>query len=377
MRIGIDYTAAVQQRAGIGRYTRGLVRALAEVDRGNEYVLFAAVSGRQPAEMDWPQNFRMRKVPLSDHTVAILWHRLRLPLPIEALIGVIDIFHSPDFVLPPTRAGTILTVHDLSFLRHPECADPNLRAYLNKAVPRSVHRADVVLADSQNTKDDLVELLGVNPDKVEVVYPGVEGCFRPIEDEVLLEGVRRRYNLPSRFILSLGTLEPRKNFARLIEAFANLQSAICNLQHLVIAGGEGWMYEPIYAKVKELGLGDSVLFLGFVPDEDLPALYNLADLFVYPSLYEGFGLPPLEAMACGVPVVASTRPSLPEVLGQAALLVDPLDVEGLAAAMERALEDEGLRETMVKRGLERAKGLTWRKAARRLLGIYESMEVGK
>jgi len=391
MRIGIDYTAAVQQRAGIGRYTRGLVRALAEVDRENEYVLFTAVGGQRWADRNWPQNFRMRMVPLSDHAMAILWHRLRLPLPVEVFIGRVDLFHSPDFVLPPTRARAILTVHDLSFLRCPECADPNLRAYLNRAVPRSVRRADLILADSQNTKDDLVELLGVSPDKIEVVYPGVDGRFRPIEDEALLEGVRRRYNLPPHFVLSLGTLEPRKNFVRLIEAFASMQVGkwasgqkadletckLANLQtckpanlHLVIAGGKGWLYEGILRRPEELGISDAVLFLGFIPDEDLPALYNLADLFVYPSLYEGFGLPPLEAMACGVPVVASNRPSLPEVLGQAALLVDPLDVEGLAAAMKRALEDEGLRKRMVKRGLERARGFTWRKAARELLRIY-------
>jgi len=376
MRIGIDYTAAVQQRAGIGRYTRGLVRALAEVDRENDYVLFAAIGGRRLAGMDWPQNFRMRTVPLSDHAMATLWQRLRLPLPVEAFIGLVDLFHSPDFVLPPTWARTILTVHDLSFLRHPTCADPNLLTYLNKAVPRSVRRADVVLADSQNTRDDLVELLGVNPDKVEVVYPGVEWRFRSIEDEVLLEGIKRCYDLPSHFILSLGTLEPRKNFARLIEAFAILQAAIRNL-HLVIAGAKGWLYEEIFRRPEELGISDNVLFLGFVPDEDLPALYNLADIFVYPSLYEGFGLPPLEAMACGVPVVASNRPSLPEVLGQAARLVDPLDVEGLAAAMEQALEDEGLRERMVRRGLERATGFTWSKAAEKLLGIYKSMEAGR
>ncbi len=228
MRIGIDYTAAVRQGAGIGRYTRELVKALAELDQGHDYVLFAAAGGQRPADAGWPPNFQMRWVPLSDRALAILWHRLRLPLWVELVTGPVDIFHSPDFVLPPVRrARTMVTVHDLSFIRYPQCADANLRAYLNKVVPRSVHRADLVLADSQSTKDDLVELLGVKPARIEVIYPGVEERFHPIEDQALLEEVRKQYNLPARFILGLGTLQPRKNFTRLIEAFADLRFAIC------------------------------------------------------------------------------------------------------------------------------------------------------
>jgi len=371
LRIGIDYTAAVQQSAGIGRYTRHLVRALAAIDRENEYVLFAAVGRGRPVDEDWPSNFRVRSVPLSDRTMAILWHRLRAPLPVEAFIGKVDLFYSPDFVLPPTRARAILTVHDLSFIRVPECADPNLRAYLNRAVPRSVHRADLVLADSQNTKRDLVELLGVDPQRIEVVYPGVGKRFRPIEDRALLEGVRRRYDLPARFILGLGTLEPRKNFPRLIEAFASLRGERSASLHLVIAGRKGWLYKGIFAAVERLGLGERVAFPGFIADEDLPALYNLAELFVFPSLYEGFGLPPLEAMACGVPVVASNASSLPEVVGEAALTVDPLDVEGLAEAMRRLLDDDTLRARMIERGLERARTFTWQGAARKLLSTFK------
>ena len=374
MRIGIDYTAAVRQGAGIGRYTRELVRALAELDRGHDYVLFAAAGGQQPADAGWPPNFQMRSVPLSDRALAILWHRLRLPLWVELVTGSVDIFHSPDFVLPPVRrAKTLVTVHDLSFMRYPQCADANLRAYLNQVVPRSVHRADLVLADSQSTKDDLVELLGVESDRIEVVYPGVEKRFRPIEDQAHLEEVRKRYNLPPRFILGLGTLQPRKNFARLIEAFADLRFAICDL-HLVIAGGKGWLYEEIFATVERLGLEEKVIFPGFVADQDLPALYNLADLFVFPSLYEGFGLPPLEALACGTPVITSDASSLPEVVGEAGLIMEATDVEALAEAMKRVLEDDALRERMIAQGLEQARKFTWEKAAAKLLSLYEALE---
>ena len=292
------------------------------------------------------------------------------------------IFPWPDVVLPPVRrAKPLVTVHDLSFIRYPRCADANLRAYLNKVVPRSVHRADLVLADSQSTKNDLVELLEVEPAKIEVVYPGVEERFRPMVDQARFEQVRRRYSLPSQCILGLGTLQPRKNFTRLIEAFADLRSfdvaqdrfAICDL-HLVIAGGKGWLYEEIFATVKRLGLEEKVVFPGFVADEDLPALYNLADLFVFPSLYEGFGIPPLDALACGTPVITSNASSLPEVVGEAGLMVEATDVKALAGAMKRAIEDDALREEMIAKGMKQAKRFTWKKAAAKLLSLYEALE---
>ena len=193
--------------------------------------------------------------------------------------------------------------------------------------------------------------------------------FRPIEDEGELERVRRRYSLDEPFILSLGTLEPRKNYVRLIEACAQLRRRLPSAPSLIIAGGHGWLYEDILAAAKRHGNG-SVRSLGFVPDEDLPALYTLAELFAFPSLYEGFGLPPLEAMACGTPVVCSNRPSLPETAGDAALMVDAEDIEGLATAMQRALEDEKLRTEMIAKGLAQANRFTWKKAAEKLLDAY-------
>jgi len=390
LRIGLDYTPAIRQRAGIGRYTRGLVQALAALDRQNEYVLLE-VGGREQGSrgaeeqgskgvFTFPANFHHRPLPFSERTLSILWHRLRLPLPVDLFTGQVDVFHSPDFLLPPLRHGrAILTVHDLSFRHLPECADAALAAYLNRAVPPSIQRADLVLADSLSTKADLVELLGVPAAKIEVLYPGVGDAYQPVRDEMTLATVRQKYNLPDNFVLFVGTIEPRKNLVTLLQAFHvsrfTFHARATNLK-LVIAGSRGWLYEETFATVERLGLSGDVVFLGYVPEADLPALYSLARLFVFPSLYEGFGLPPLEAMACGTPVVCARTSSLPEVAGDAALLVDPLDADGLATAMQQALGDEELRARLVERGLRRAARFTWRAAAQQLLAIYERVGRG-
>jgi glycosyltransferase involved in cell wall biosynthesis len=373
MRIAIDYTSAVRQAAGIGRYTRGLVSAAIQLDRGNQYVLLVARGGaRPPSPFPAAANVVWRSIPASERSLAILWHRLRLPLFADTWVGGADVFHSPDFTLPPLwSARGLLTVHDLTFMHYPECAPPGLVAYLNAAVPRSVRRARLVLADSESTKRDIIELLGTRPDKVRVVYAGVGPEFGPVAEEPILAAVRARYGLAWPFVLNVGTLEPRKNHLRLIQAFAQLLPRHPDLR-LVLVGGKGWLYEDVQAEVARLELRDHVVFPGFVADADLPAVYSLAAVFAYPSLYEGFGLPVLEAMACGTPVVCSTASSLPEVAGDAALLVDPADVDALARALERALTDEPMRQDMRNRGKAQASRFTWSAAARTLLDAYQA-----
>lgn len=370
-RIGIDYTAAVQQGAGIGRYTRGLIGALATLDRANRYVLFSAGHG---AVESWPTNFSRRALPLTDRHLAILWQRLRLPVPIELFTGRVDIFHSPDFVLPPVAAArTVLTIHDLSFMRYPECSSPPLLEYLMRSVPRSVARADLLLADSASTRQDLMELLDMPGERVRVVYAGVEGRFAPVEDETVIGATLRRYGIQRPYILGLGTLQPRKNFVRLIRAYDRLRHER-NLPHqLVIGGGRGWLYEEIDACIESLGLQEQVRLIGFVQDDDLPALYTAADVFAFPSLYEGFGIPILEAMACGTPVVTATASSLPEVAGDAALMVSPMDEEALADALWRALDDTALRNALRRRGFDQVRRFTWEAAAQQLLASYTEL----
>ncbi len=377
-RIGIDYTAAARQGAGIGRYARELVSALLQRSSEHHYTIFAATGGL--TDHRWRarvagSGIRIRTLPLSDDWMARLWHRLRLPIPVETITGPLDVFYSPDFVLPPTRRGTrtLLTVHDLSFRRYPEHFVPSLAAYLNRVVPQSVARADRVLADSEATRADLTTYWDVPLEKVTVLYSGVDARFRPqpqteqTESAQALERQRlQQYGIGERpYVLSVGTIQPRKNYLRLIRAFTSL--SVCAGWQLVIAGGQGWLCDDVLAEAARHR--ERVLVTGFVADEDLPALYRQAALFVFPSLYEGFGLPVLEAMACGTPVVCSNVSSLPEVAGDAAVLVSPHDVEALAAGMERVLSDARLRHEMIERGKARAALFTWERAAEQLLTL--------
>ena len=378
MRVAIDYTAAINQTAGIGRFVRRLVAALSELDRENQYVLLHAApnDGAAAAFPDAP-NFARRQVRFSQRSLDIAWHRLKLPLPVDLLTGPIDLFHSPDFVLPPVRKATaVLTVHDLAFLLYPECADAGLRQYLEQAVPRSARRADFILADSENTRNDVVCLLGIDPSRVEVVPGGVEPAFRPVEDATQLAALRERIGVgEAPFILSVGVIEPRKNHRLLFEAYRLLRERRKLPHKLVVVGRRGWLWEEIIDVAEQSPYRDDIHFLGFGADEDLPALYSAASVFAFPSLYEGFGLPPLEAMACGTPVVVSKSSSLPEVVGEAGLQVDPHDADSLAAALELLILDEPLRADLRARGIARAAEFTWETSARQLLDIYRRLAV--
>jgi glycosyltransferase involved in cell wall biosynthesis len=371
MRIGIDYTSAVRQRAGIGRYTRGLIRALAQIDGDNRYILFSA--GRGPETERWPPNFTVRALPISERQMALAWQRLRVPLPVEWVTGPVDILHSPDFVLPPVRrAATVLTVHDLSFMRHPECSSPALLQYLLRSVPRSIGRADILLADSESTRIDLIDLMRIPNKRIHVLYPAVEPHFAPVEQAADTQSLQR-YGIRQPYILALGTLQPRKNFARLIRAFAALVREYRIPHQLVIGGAPGWLYDEIEQALDEVALGDAVRLVGYVDEAHLPSLYRGADVFAFPSLYEGFGIPILEAMACGTPVVTSSVSSMPEVAGDAALLVSPEDTDALAQALWRLIDEQDLRNDLRTRGFEQARRFSWRSSAKRLLEIYAHM----
>jgi glycosyltransferase involved in cell wall biosynthesis len=268
----------------------------------------------------------------------------------------------------------VVTVHDLSFLFYPQGFRTLNRSYLRTFTRTSVRRARRVIAVSESTKQDLMRCYGLAEDRVDVVHNGVDASFRPMPTDQV-EAFRAKRGLPERFILHVGTLEPRKNAVRLVEAFARLPQT---RPPLMLIGGKGWLYDEVFARVEALNLNSEVHFVGYVPAEDLAWWYNAADLFVYPSLYEGFGLPPLEAMACGTPVITSTSSSLPEVVGQAGQLVDPTDIQALAMAMERALADAELREEMQAAGLLQARRFSWRETAEGTANSYRrALSVGE
>jgi len=367
MLIGIDASrAAGSQRTGTENYSYYLIHALLREDGVNRYRLYLQDA---PAEGFLPHNERVewRVMPWPR-----LWTHLRLSWEMRAAPP--DVLFVPSHVLPIIHPrASVVTVHDLGYLRFPEAHTRAARWYLDLSTRWNARCARRVVVDSQATADDLVAAYGTPRGKIRLAYPaGAEG-MAPEADPVRLAAVRERYGTGERYFLYVGTLQPRKNYPVLLQAFAALRKRASLPHTLAIVGGRGWLTEEIDATIARLGLEDQVQLLGFAPDADLPALYTGASLLAFPSLYEGFGLPALEAMACGTPVVGSTAPSLPEVCGDAALLVDPTDATGLADALERVLTDRELAHTLVARGRRRAAQFRWEDAAANLLSVYRQV----
>lgn len=375
--IGFDVTAALTQGGGIGRYTRELIYALVAEEQQFDYKLFSA---RPPAVLPVADSLPSgphvthKPAPVTEQWLYRLWYRLRLPFPVQLVTGPINLFHSPDFVLPPVTGNIpgILTVHDLSFVHFPETFPESLVGYLNRTVPWSVGRAQHILADSQATKSDLEAVWNVPPAKITVLYSGVNERFRPVTDQVKLATMRQRYGLEAPYILAVGTVQPRKNYEFLVRAFQPVAEQ--KPHSLIIVGGKGWLDERLPTEIEKQGLRGRVRLMGFVDDADLPALYSAADLLAFPSLYEGFGLPLLEAMACGTPVISSNASSLPEVgEGGAAILLSPLDETAWTATMLRMLDDEDARRQLIDAGIDQSARFRWRDSARQLADLYDQI----
>ncbi len=303
--------------------------------------------------------------------VRVVWEQCVQPFVLRRLGA--DLAHGPVFVAPlAAPCPVVVTVHDLSFVRFPRLFRPANRLYLGALTRLSARRARRVIAVSAHAADETAHLLGVPRARIDVVYHGVDPQFRPLPAETV-QRFRAAAGLPERFVLFLGTLEPRKNLVRLVEAFARLRDPALKL---VIAGGRGWYDEEVHARVEALELNDRVVFPGYVPAEDLPLWYNAAAVFAFPSLYEGFGMPVLEAEACGTPVLTSNCSALPEAAGNGALLVDPLQVEAIAAGLERLFHDETLRGELRQRGLAHAARFTWQQTAAETVAVYRRALAG-
>jgi glycosyltransferase involved in cell wall biosynthesis len=358
--------------AGISWYIYNLLKHLPQVSPDSfRYSAFLRDRAFQPQAGPWRLCFS--RWPTQKPVVRILWEQFVQPLLLRQ--SGIDLLHALAFVAPLTApCPFIVTVYDLSFMRYPEVFRPFNRWYLRHFTTYSVKRARAVITISESTRQDVINLLGVSPARVQTIYCGVDQSFRPLpEPEV--SAFKAKHQLPETFILFLGTLEPRKNVEGLIRAYACWRKRDSKVPPLVVAGGKGWYYNQIFELVETLGLAGSVYFPGYVPQETLPLWYNAASLFVYPSHFEGFGLPVLEAMACGVPVITSTASSLPEVAGNndTARMVHPQDTELLAETMAEVVNDADLRATMIANGLIQAAKFNWEKTAQETVAIYKKV----
>ena len=364
MRIGIDLRIHYHQAAGISRYAVRLLTALAQVDNENEYLLLQHRKDRKQLI----QGPRFRRSTLFTPTH---WRFEQWFLSQETRLHGLDLIHSPDFI-PPLRnhIPAVITIHDLAFLLYPKFVTGESARYYGQ-VEDAVKRANRIIAVSRSTKQDIVKLLGAPEEKIDVIYEAADAFFRPIPRQqaqsILAEAGKRP---PQRFILFVGTIEPRKNLKTLIQAYKILKDRYRHDVALVLAGATGWLADDVYALVETLGLEQDVHFWGRTANEHLLALYNLAMTLAHPAYYEGFGLPLLEAMACGAPVICSNVSSLPEVVGEAAILISPEEVEAWTAALHRVISDADLRREMGAKGVNRAKAFSWQKAARETLATY-------
>ena len=367
MRIAIDVRSTLKkEKAGIGYYTLNLINALAKIDKENSYYLYSKIKffslDKKPPILP-SQNFK---------------HKIdRFDLGPPRLLKNIDIFHTSSFdIKPPKGAKFIITVHDIIPKVFPQGHTKDAIEKLDASLKHVLLSADFIVADTQSTFNDLTKYYPHEcAHKLRVVYPGVgeEFVVLPKNAKNLYNRIFLKYNIYSNYIIYIGTLEPRKNITGLIKAYHSLKSRYSIKQQLVIAGMKGWMYEDIFKLVDELGLNKEIIFTGYIPREELKIFYNFADLSVYPSFYEGAGLPVLEAFKCGCPVVTSNISSMPEFAGDAAMLIDPNNVDFIAEGIHKILSNPELRSSLIEKGLKRAKEFTWERTAQQMLSVFNSL----
>ncbi len=372
MKIAIDASSTIPPRTGVGNYTYELIRHLSHLNTDVEYYLYFNYFRPSKTIPQFDKRFEKRINRLPARLQRVLHNNLHLP--IELFVGTVDIFHSPNYFVPPSSgAKLVTTIHDLTFIKYPETMTKADCLYFQKHVKQSINRSAKIITVSSNSRDDLVELLGVEVDKITVVYEAAGSHFHRIDDTSVRNRVREKYGIPEEFILSVATLEPRKNLSTLMEAFCFLKKER-DIQHkLVITGKKGWLYHDIFETARESGLDSSIIFTGFVDTEDMPVIYSMSSVFAFPSLYEGFGLPLLEAMSCGAPVVCSDTSSLPEVVGDAGILVEPTNVKAWVESLEKSLKDKDFVQILRSKGLQRSKLFSWEKAAKETFQVYKDV----
>jgi len=368
LRIAIDAHSVGTRLGGNESYATNLIEALAEIDQVNQYTIFVTRrEARERFSNRWP-NFQVRAT--LPHTPFV---RIPLTLSAELRRNRVDVLHV-QFTSPPfSPCPVVVSIHDLSFEHLPQTFKRRSRMQLRMTVRRSARSATQIIALSEYARTDLINTYHLRPEKVSVVPLAAPEAFAPVHDDNELQRVRQTYGIERDYILSVGSIQPRKNLRRLIEAYSLLRGKQTEgkLPQLVLVGKNAWLYDETLRSLGDRNVDTSIILTGYVPESDLPALYSGAVCFVYPSYFEGFGLPPLEAMKCGAPVIVGNKTSLPEVVGDAALMIDPFDVNAIAAAIKRVIADSDLRAELRVKGLERAKQFDWKETARQTLEVYE------
>ena len=368
MHVCVDIQSAVTQRAGVGRYTKMLVEQLAATRGHHDLSLFYFDAKRKGEPFAVPgADFRACRI-VPGRVAQGLWKTINWP-PFHRFAGAADLYHFPNFTRPPMKRGrSIITVHDMAFLRLPETLEERNRIYLQARMKSSVERADAIITVSRFTAHELTDLMGVPASKLHAIHSGIDADMR-IPEPAAVRALRAKLALDRPYLLMVGTLEPRKNIPFLVDVFERLTRFDGDL---VIAGRPGWKYEPILQRMRTSARASRIRLVEGLGEGELPALYGGAELFVLPSLYEGFGFPPLESMACGVPAVVSPAGAMAEVCGDAALVLSGYDADAWAAAIQRLLESPTERNALRARGLEHAPRFRWQETARQTWIAYEA-----
>jgi glycosyltransferase involved in cell wall biosynthesis len=369
MRIALDAIPLVAAKTGIGHYTDALAQSLARLHAGHEYVLLSPFDFPFDAANGHPKNLSKQFFPV--RSVFRKWWLAGLPAMLQ--ISPLDLFHGTNYCVPLyAPCPTVVTIHDLSLFTQSQTHETANVTRGKRRMPLMARRASAIIAPSEWTKRETVEYLGIHPDKIHVIYEAAREGMKPLAPDACQPALDK-YQIRRPYLLCVGTIEPRKNLLTLIRAYDELLRETEHRPQLVLAGGRGWLCDEVFALVETLKLGDQVRFTGYVDEADLPALYSAARVFLYPSLYEGFGLPPLEAMACGAPVVASNASSLPEVVGEAGLTHDPNDARAITSAIVSLLGSEQTHEHFIRAGIERAARFSWDRAATETQALYEEV----
>ena len=371
MRIGIDVTPLTRDRTGVGEYTASLLQRLLQQAPDCTFHGFSTgLSPLDPAALEGLSSHR--RLPIPTRAMYKLWTWTGRPR-VDTLLGGLDLYHATNFFLPPVAtARRVVTFHDLAYLRVPHLCSPKIVQTFSRSVRRFAREADGIVACSAATKRDMVELLGTPEGKIHVIHEAADEIFTPHDPEAARGYLQEHYGLTGPLVLFVGTLEPRKNVEGILAAFAQACPAVPHC--LVLVGKLGWNLPRLPERISELGLENRCRLIGYVQSrEDLPRFYSAADAFVFPSFYEGFGLPVLEAMACGCPVICSSAASLPEVAGDAAEYIDPNDTGQLSDALHKVLLNESRRRTMAERGIAQARRFSWSRCAEQTYEVYKAL----